>query len=180
MIAPGHATALLATVLEPGERVIWAARPDLWTTIRNKAFLWWIGVPWCIGVIGLSLAGRGSPIVAAPLALVGFALMATPILLAIDTQYTLYAVTDRRALILRNGLLKPGLVSCAFDRMDEVLEVMTSGGKSGHLYFASNMPTKMRDVDYTGKLAFRDLADVQEASLNLERARKEALPAKAV
>ncbi len=52
------------------------------------------------------------------------------------------------------------------------LEIMTAGGKSGHLYFASDMSTKMRDVDYTGKLAFRDLADVQTAAAQLEAARK--------
>ena len=171
MIAPGHATALLASVLEPGERLIWAARPDVLATLRNRAFLWWIGIPWCIAIIGLAVSGRASPAFAFPLALVGFALMAAPIILAIDAQYTLYAITDRRALIVREGFFKPGTVTVAFDRMDEKPELMTAGGKSGHLYFASDMSTKMRDVDYTGKLAFRDLADVQRAAAALEKAR---------
>ena len=171
MIAPAHALTLLANDLEPGERLIYAVRPDIWTAIRNKAFLWWIGAPWCIAVFGLFFAGRASGVVFTPLALVGLAMLAAPIVVAIETQYTIYAITNRRALIVRTGL-RPATVSCPFDRMDDTLEIMSAGGKSGHLYFASDMPTKMRDVDYTGKLAFRDLADVKAAAAQLEAARK--------
>ncbi|ARQ01160.1 hypothetical protein [Pseudorhodoplanes sinuspersici] len=171
MIAPAHALTLLANDLEPGERVIYAVRPDIWTTIRNKIFLLWIGVPWCIAIFGLFLAGRTTWGIFIPLAMIGLAMLAAPIILAIETQYTIYAITDRRALIVRTGL-RPSTVSCPFNRMDEKLEIMSAGGESGHLYFASNMSTKMRDVDYTGKLAFRDLADVQTAAAQLEAARK--------
>ena len=171
MIAPAHALTLLANDLEPGERVIYAVRPDIWTAIRNKVFLWWIGAPWCIAVFGLFFAGRASWVIFTPLALVGLAMLAAPIVVAIETQYTIYAITNRRALIVRTGF-RPATVSCPFDRMDDTLEIMTAGGKSGHLYFASDMPTKMRDVDYTGKLAFRDLADVKAAAAQLEAARK--------
>ncbi len=171
MIAPAHALTLLSGKLEPGERVLYAVRPDIWVTLRNKMFLWWIGVPWSIGVLGLYFAGRASPMLALPLAMVGIALLAGPIIMAIDAQYTVYAITDRRALIVRNGL-RPDVVSCLFERMDATPEIMTAGGRGGHLYFASDMPTKQRDVDYTGRLAFRDLADVQTAAVRLEAARK--------
>ena len=160
MIAPAHALTLLAGKLEPGERVLYAVRPDIWVTLRNKMFLLWIGLPWCIGVLGLFFAGRASPAIAVPLAM-----------MAIDTQYTVYAITDRRAMIVRGGLL-PDEVSCPFERMDASPEIITAGGRGGHLYLASNMSTKRRDVDYTGKLAFRDLADVQMAAQRLEAARK--------
>jgi hypothetical protein len=171
MIAPAHALTLLADKLEPGERVLYAVRPDLRVTLRNKLFLLWIGIPWCAGTLSLYFAGRASPMVALPLAMVGIALVAAPIIMAIDTRHTLYAITDRRALIVRDGL-RPDVVSCPFERMDATFEIVTAGGKGGHLYFASGMPTKLRDVDYTGKLAFRDLADPQEAASRLEAARK--------
>ena len=103
--------------------------------------------------------------------MVGIAMVAAPIIMAIDTQYTVYAITDRRALIVRSGL-RPDVVSCPFERMDATPEIMTAGGRGGHLYLASNMSTKLRDVDYTGKLAFRDLADVQMAAQRLEAARQ--------
>jgi hypothetical protein len=171
VIAPAHALTLLADKLEPGERVIYAVRPDVWVTLRNKMFLWWIGLPWSIAVLGLYFAGRASPWIAVPLAMVGIAMVAAPIIMAIDTQSTVCAITNRRALIVRDGF-RPGLISCPFERMDEKPEIMTAGGRGGHLYFASNMPTKLRDVDYTGRLAFRDLADVQAAAEKLEAARK--------
>ncbi len=170
MIAPAHALTLLASKLEPGERVLYAARPDIRVTLRNKLVLWWIGVPWCIAIFGLYFAGRASLAITIPFAMVGMALVMAPILLAIDTQYTLYAITDRRALIVHEWF-RPETVSCPFERMDETPELLTAGGKGGHLYFASGMPTRMRDVDYTGKLAFRDLADVPAAAQALERAR---------
>jgi len=172
VIAPAHALTLLAAELEPGERVLFAARPDLWVTLRNKLVLWWIGVPWCIGIFGLYFAGRASTTIMVPFAMVGLALVLAPILLAIDSLYTLYAITDRRALILHDWL-KQERVSCPFERMDDKLELLTAGGKGGHLYFASRFPPRLRDVDYTGKLAFRDLADVPAAAAALEKVRKE-------
>jgi hypothetical protein len=172
VIAPAHALTLLAEKLEPGERVVFAARPDIRVTLRNKLVLWWIGVPWCIAIFGLYFAGRASLAITVPFAMVGLALVMAPILLAIDTQYTLYAITDRRAVIVHEWF-RPETVSCPFDRMDQKLESMTAGGKGGHLYFASGPPPRMRDVDYTGKLAFRDLADVSTAADALERARNQ-------
>ncbi|MFZ5689715.1 MAG: hypothetical protein ACOY5F_00530 [Pseudomonadota bacterium] len=171
MIAPAHALTLLAGKLQPGERILYAVRPDIWVTLRNKLFLWWIGIPWCAGTLSLYFAGRASAAIALPLAMVGIAMVLAPVIMAIDTQYTIYAITDRRALIVHNGV-RPDLLSCPFDRMDAVLEIMAPGGKGGHLYFASGMPAKLRDVDYTGRLAFRDLADPQEAERQLEAARK--------
>jgi hypothetical protein len=172
VIAPAHALTLLASKLEPGERVLYAARPDIRVTLRNKLVLWWIGVPWCIAIFGLYFAGRASLAITIPFAMVGLALLIAPILLAIDSRYTLYAITDRRALIVHEWF-RPETVSCPFERMDEKPELLTAGGKGGHLYFASGLPTRMRDVDYTGKLAFRDLADVPAAAQALEKARKQ-------
>jgi hypothetical protein len=171
VIAPAHALTLLADKLQPGERVLYAVRPDPWVALRNKLFLLWIGIPWCAGTLSLYFAGRASPVVALPLAMVGIALVAAPLIMAIDTRYTIYAITDRRALIVHDGV-RPDVVSCPFGRMDATLEIIAPGGGGGHLYFASGMPAKLRDVDYTGKLAFRDLADPQEAAKRLEAARK--------
>ncbi len=171
MIAPAHALTLLADKLQPGERVLYAVRPDVWVTLHNKLFLFWIGVPWCAIPISIYFAGRAPLYVALPLAMIGLAMVAAPIIMMIATQFTIYAITDRRALIVHDAI-RPGVVSCPFERMDATLEVMTATGKGGHLFFASRMPTKLRDVDYTGNLAFRDLADPQEAANQLEAARK--------
>ena len=173
MIAPGHALTLLSGVLEPGERVLYAIRPDIRVTIRNKLILWWIGVPLGVAMTSLYVTGRIPLSVAAPFLLIALALTLAPILLAIDTRYTVYAVTDRRALIVHSGL-RPGSASCPFAQMDDKLEILTAGGRGGHVYFASNMPTRQRDVDYTGRIAFRDLADPHEAAAQIDAARKRA------
>lgn len=170
MTAPAHGLTQLADRLEPGEHVFYAVRPDPWVTLRNKLFLWWVGIPWCAVTISIYVAGRATAAIAWPLALVGIAMVLAPVLLALGTYTTVYAITDRRALIVHDGI-HPGFVSCDFDRMEETPELMTSNGRSGHLYFASDMPAKLRDVDYTGKLAFRDLADLQPAVEALARAR---------
>jgi len=171
VIAPAHALTLLADKLEPGEHVRYAVRPDIRVALRNKLVLAWIGIPWCAGSLSLYFAGRASAMIAFPLAMIGIALLAAPILMAIDRRYTIYAITDRRVLVVHHGL-RPGVVSCPFERMDATFEVAAPSGKGGHLYFASGMPTKLRDVDYTGRLALRDLADPQEAAMRLEAARK--------
>jgi hypothetical protein len=171
VIASAQASTLLASVLEPGERVIYVVQPDPWVTLRNKMFLWWFGVPWSIAVFGLYFAGRASPFIALPLGLVGIALLAGPLLMLFEAQSTVYAITDRRVLIVHRGM-RPETLSWPFGRLDATPEFMTAGGKGGHLYIASHMPTKMRDVDYTGKLALRDLADVQEAAEALAKARQ--------
>lgn len=173
MIAPAHALTLLADKLQPGERVLYAVRPDPFVALRNKLFVLWTGIPWCAGSLSLYFAGRASPYVALPLAIVGIALVLAPIVVAVSTRYSVYAITDRRALIAHNGI-RAGVVSCPFEQMDEVLEIIAAGGKGGHLYFASGMPTNLRDVDYTGGLAFRYLADPQQAARRLEAARKGA------
>jgi hypothetical protein len=171
VIAPGHALSRLTGKLEPGELVLYAVRPDAWVALRNKLFLWWIGIPWCVGALSLYFANRASPLVALPLALIGIAMVLAPVIVAIDTRSAIYAITNRRALIVRDGW-RPSLVSCPFERMDATPEVTAAGRKGGHLYFASGMPTNLRDVDYTGRLGFRDLADPQDAANRLEAARK--------
>jgi len=170
VIAPAHALTELADTLQPGERVLYAVRPDTIVTLRNKLFLWWIGIPWCAGTLSLYFAGRASAAIALPLAMVGIAMVAAPIIMAIDARYMIYAITNKRALIARKGIW-PDFLSCPFERMDADFEILTAGKKGGHLYFASGMPTRHRDVDYTGKLAFRDLADPQEAARHLQAAR---------
>ena len=57
--------------------------------------------------------------------------------------------------------------------MDDKLEILETGGGAGHLYFASGWSAKkLRDVDYTGKLAFRDVGKVHEVAKILEKARR--------
>jgi hypothetical protein len=176
VIVPRQAALELADILEPNEKVIWASRPDMLSTLRTKIILWWVGVPLCAAVFGLTMSGKVSSSVLAPLGLVAFALMAAPFVMLFENALTIYAITDRRALIARRRPARPPLVSCRFDAMDKKLEVLETGAGSGHLYFASGWSTKVRDTDHTGKLAFRDVAKAHEVAKILDKARGKKKP----
>ena len=161
----------LVAHLEKGEKVRWAARADFRSVLRTKLVLWWIGVPWTIGVIALYFT-RWLPSEAFyPLGMVSFAFLAAPFILVFEGERTIYAITDRRALIVHDGMRK-SVVSYAFRGMDEKLEVLETANGAGHVYFASNLSTKMRDTDHTGKLAFRDVARAKDVAKILDRARR--------
>jgi hypothetical protein len=171
VIVPQRAAHDLADILKPNEKVIWAARPDALSTLRTKIVIWWVGVPLTFAVFGLLMSGKVSSAILGPLGLVAFALMAAPFVMLFENALTIYAITNRRALIARRAPSRPPLVSCGFDAMDDKLEILETGGGAGHLYFASGWSTKERDVDHTGKLAFRDVGKVHEVARLLDKAR---------
>ncbi len=174
MIAPQQAALQLADILQPDEKVIWAARPDARSILRTKSVIWWVGVPLTLAVLGLSMSGKVSSGILVPLGMAAFALMAAPLIMLFETTLTIYAITDRRALIARRPPSRPPLTSCGFDAMDERLEILETGGGAGHLYFASGRSTKNRDTDYTGKLAFRDVGKAHDVAKLLDKARGKA------
>ncbi len=55
--------------------------------------------------------------------------------------------------------------------MDDRLEILPVRPGIGHLYFASGASSRVSDADYTGKLAFRELAQPEAVAQVLERAR---------
>lgn len=156
--------------LEKGEKVRWAARADFRSVLRTKLVLWWIGVPWTIAVIALYFTGWLPAEAFYPLGMVSFAFLAAPFILVFEGERTIYAITDRRALIVHDGMRK-SRVGQAFRGMDEKLEVLETANGAGHVYFASNLSTKMRDTDHTGKLAFRDVANAKNVARILDQAR---------
>jgi len=176
LIVPRQAALELSEILRPNEKVIWAARPDPLSTLRTKIVVWWVGVPLCGAVFGLTMSGKVSSSFLVPLGLVGFALMAAPFVMLFENALTTYAITNRRALIVRRPPSRPPLVSYNFDAMDDKLEILETGGGAGHIYFASGLSTKMRDTDYTGKLAFRDVGNAHEVAKVLDKARGKPKP----
>lgn len=157
--------------LRPGETLRWASRPDVYSILRSKSALWWIGVPWLAFWLGVYLMGWLSWDWFTPFGLVGFAFIAAPFILLYRSDSTLYAITDRRALIVHGGA-KPETVSVGFEQMDDELEIIPTQRSAGHVYFASNFSTRRRDVDHIGKIAFRDVANAEQVAKILNDARK--------
>ena len=170
VVPRGKRTALLA-LLEDGEQVLWTGSPDARSTLRTQGVLWLFGIPWLALALAALWAGWIVRDWAIPVLLPGLAFTAAPILLAIYAGGTIYAITDRRAIIRHDALGKQETVSVHFGDMDEKLEILPVRPGIGHLYFASGMATDLSDVDHTGKLAFRELPDAEGVAALLERVR---------
>jgi hypothetical protein len=150
-VPPGK-LAEITGMLVSGEKVLWAGGPDALATLRTKAALWWVGVPWLLVVLVLIVAGlipEGWRLIAvAP----GLAFAAAPFVMAYLAGGTVYAITDRR-VIVRLPSTKRGSVdifdeqqsiSLSFDALDEKTEILPTRTGFGHLYFASAFPRAAR------------------------------------
>lgn len=162
----------LADVLEPNEKVLWAGKPDPRATFRTQLGFWWIGVP--ITAIGLIVYLKGwiggfgfFPLV------IGGVFMAAPFLMIAHAYGTIYALTDRRAIIKHDALGKRSTESWPLASLDEKFEVLESSTGCGHVYFGAQAKDSQRlDADYTGKIAFREVRRPHEVAALLMRLRR--------
>ncbi|MCP3401130.1 hypothetical protein [Bradyrhizobium sp. CCGB20] len=161
---------LLAEALQDGEHVVWQGRPDGVARMMMWRFLWWIGFPWLLLTV---VAVRNDWIdqAAHPLAMLGVAMVAAPLVLLLQDLQTLYLITDRRALILRTAWGRRTVSQTPFEAMDAVLEILDIGRGAGHLNFASGRSTRSPYTDYTGRYGFRCVRDAPRVRDILEGAR---------
>ena len=120
----------------------------------------------------LTLIFRGSLGQAAtPLLMVGVAMVAAPLVMWLFDMQTLFAITNRRALILRTAWGKRSARGTPFADMDATFEIMDIGRGAGHLNFASGVSTRSPDTDYTGRYGFRCVREPGRVRDILEKAR---------
>ncbi|MGY8636690.1 hypothetical protein RAD15_29890 [Bradyrhizobium sp. 14AA] len=166
---------LRAEALQDGEQVIWQGQPDGVARMIMWRFLWWIGLPWLLLTI---VAVRADWIdqAARPLAMLGIAMVAAPLVMLLQDLQTLYLITDRRALILRTAWGRRTVSQTPFEAMDAVFEILDVGDGAGHLNFASGRSTRSLDTDYTGRYGFRCVRDAPRLRDVLEAARTGKIP----
>ncbi|MBR0826811.1 hypothetical protein JQ596_14770 [Bradyrhizobium manausense] len=169
---------LLADTLEDGERVIWQGQPDGVAHMMMWRFLWWVGGLWLLATI-IALANGWIGVSARPLLMVGAAMLAAPFVLLLHDLQTLFAITNRRALILRTAWGRRTFRATSFPAMDREFEILDIGRGAGHLNFASGVSTRSPDTDYTGRYGFRCVRDPVRIRDILERARARKAPARA-
>jgi hypothetical protein len=156
--------------LQPGERVLWQGQPDGVARMMMWRFLWWIGFPWLLlTVIAISRDWIGQS--TTPLVMVGCMMIAAPLVMLLFDLQTLFAITNRRALIVRTAWGKRSVSATSFADMDAKFEVLDIGRGAGHLNFASGRSTRSPDTDYTGRYGFRCVRNPSGVRDNLERAR---------
>lgn len=161
---------LLADTLEDGERVLWQGQPDGVANMMMWRLLWWIGGVWLLVTV-IAFAQGWIEQSAKPLLLAGVALIAAPFVLLLQDMQTLFAITDRRALILRTAWGRPSVRATSFKAMDREFEILDIGRGAGHLNFTSGVSTRSPDADYTGRYGFRCVRDPARIRDILERAR---------
>jgi hypothetical protein len=175
VIVPGAAKSALADVLQPDEKIIWAGRPDPFSTFRTQMFWWWVGVPLMALTLGLRFYGVISPDIAFFPMMAAFTLLAAPVIMVVFATGTVYAITDRRVIIKHDTVrTKRQLLWYSLEQLDKDFEILKSGDNIGHLYFISGARSKVPDADYTGKVAFRELRKPEDVKALLEKVRKEA------
>lgn len=114
------AAARLFDHLEPGERLLWADRPDAWSVVRDRGFmvpLWIAAVSVPLGAV-LALAGGSGLAYYLGLGLLGGAAV---IGLAAFGYWrrageTVYGLTDRHILVLHDGAI-PRLAATPAERI---------------------------------------------------------------
>ena len=162
---------LLTDALEPGERVLWQGQPDGAARMLMWRFLWWIGFPWLLLTAiatSRSWIGQSTP----PLLMVGIMMVAAPFVMLLFDLQTLFAITDRRALIVRTAWGKRSVTTTRFEDMDAAFEILDIGRGAGHLNFASGRSTRSPDTDYTGRYGFRCVRNPSVVCDVLECARR--------
>lgn len=140
---PAIAPEALRARLERGEKLIWWDRPIPGLLARRE-----LGFPMLFALVflGFSLfwmaaasrAGGPFALFGAPFVLVGLWLLSAPIRAYRRARKALYALTDRRALIM-NGA---STWARPLDRIDFVEDEVGPGG-AGHVYFYDE-PTRLR------------------------------------
>ncbi|MFG0285671.1 MAG: hypothetical protein ACF8R7_14730 [Phycisphaerales bacterium JB039] len=150
----------ISAELEDGEQLIWAARPlprlmsrRAWpiaifgVPFLGFAIFWTVGAAWGISQAGS--AGNGPPgfaiifpLFGLPFILVGLGLVTAPFWSRRAARKTLYALTDRRAILWEGGFRGQKVTSFGPEILDEMSRTQRDDG-SGDLIF------RQREV-YTG------------------------------
>jgi hypothetical protein len=136
----------LTEALQPGERVLWQGQPDGVARMMMWRALWWIGFPWLLlTAIAISRGWTGQSTV--PLLMVGITMVAAPFVMLLHDLQTLFAITNRRALIVRTAWGKRTVTATGLEDMDAAFEISDIGRGAGHLNFASGprpaLPTRI-------------------------------------
>ncbi len=175
--------------LQPGETVFWQGRPNLWATAKTDQAQIWVGLIAVLVGLGYFLPPDNDYIVAnLPEGLFGFffcslfilagvAAIAGRVRAILATRFTVYAVTNLRLLIVTN-LRRRTVVTVAPSAIN-VVEVSEKADGSGSVTFRREV-RDTGDGRETVKLAFLGIPDVRQAALQIEKLRRDPLPAKPV
>ena len=125
-------------LVDRGEKLLWSGKPDPQRYALAKSPL-----PFLIGIccLGIAVSSAAGAIPSHPFSTwleiafltIGLALLFSPLWYSYEAERTIYALTDRRAVIDYAGFM-PQRISVPLSRIT-LIQTRPRGSGSGHLYF---------------------------------------------
>jgi hypothetical protein len=171
---PPDLDALVRDELGPGERPLWAAQPLAGRTALQACLIWLFAVPWTAfsvfwTVMAASAAGAMDgwgvifPLWGTPFVAVGLAMLSAPVWAWRGARRTLYAVTDRRAVVFTaSGFRGISVRTFAPAALADVRRTERPDG-SGDLVFSRTTTVDSDGDRSTTDAGFLNVADVRGA-----------------
>jgi len=148
MMANYDLDAIARNELEPGESLLWSGSPDPRRSMLTSLPVLLFAIPWTAFAIfwvataaGMTSNVRGSgggsgffPLFGIPFILIGLAMLSGPFWAYRKAQKTVYAVSNKRAIIITGGLTRN--VQSFYPRSLGAIERSEKADGSGNIIFA--------------------------------------------
>ena len=159
--------------IDSGERLLWCGAPSpgmaavgaLPATLFGIPFFgfacFWIWSAWSMTSQSRSDSSPWSlfPLFGVPFALIGLAIMASPLWAWLAARRTVYAVTERRAVII-GGWASRSIQSFTRDEIGNVIRIERPDGV-GTLHFASRVTTNSKGFERIRRIGFIGIPEVR-------------------
>lgn len=171
---PADLHAIARAELAPGESVEWAAQPSPMRALLGGLGLWLFAVPWtAFSVFWMAMASRAVhdwtsvevafPLFGLPFVIIGLLMLSTPWWAWRGAQRTLYAVTDRRAILFEAAGLRGITVRSFSPRALRDVRRTEQPDGSGSLVFSETVGRDSDGDRTTTAVGFSNVPDVRAA-----------------
>jgi hypothetical protein len=168
--------------LESGEKLVWSGKPDPVREMSAGFALWLFAIPWTAfalfwmwGASGISRPSSQSTenfifsLFGLPFVLIGFAMLSAPIWIYSKSKRTVYAITDKRVLIIEKGKSRT-VYSYGSQNLGSIKRTERADG-SGNLTFAqkpyeSDGRTYAVDISFVGIPQVRSVETLLKDTFN--------------
>ena len=169
-----QAEQIALSQIDGGERLLWSGVPSPGTAALKAVPACLFGIPftgfacfWVWGAWSATSSGPNTPapfmlfpLFGVPFVLVGLGVLLSPLWAHLAAQHTVYAVTDKRALIIHGGKGTRGVRSWSADDIDDITRFERPDG-SGSVYFATRTWTAARGRTRHSRVGFEGIPEVR-------------------
>jgi hypothetical protein len=157
--------------LDAGERLLWSGSPNPWSHIRKGLPLFIFSIPWTAFALFWTYGAAGFkvpdftepfdffPLFGVPFILIGIGMMSSPLYYYFTAKRTLYALTTKRAMIIKYGTRK--YVKSYTDEDIRNIERKEKADGSGDIVFRQEVSTNSKGHTTTTNVGFFGIQDVR-------------------